>query len=686
MCRRSEYFKRYTLLAAIFLFAFGSVGVYASVPTEEDFTDLSLEELMEIEITSVAKKSQKLFEAPAAVFVVTAEDIRRSGVTSIPEALRMVPGLQVARIDSNKWAITSRGFNGRFANKLLVLIDGRSVYTPLFSGVFWNVQDTFMEDIDRIEVIRGPGASVWGANAVNGVINIITKEARGTQGTLVSGGIGTEEHGFVGARHGNELGSDGHWRIYAKYFNRDHFVDSSGEDGADDWRSFRAGFRADIEPSHRHTLTLQGDIYDGAMGERSLPPMLVPPFAEIVDADVEVFGGHLLSRWTHDFSEASDMTLQLYYERTEREQVTTGGARHTVDAEFQHRFRLLKAQEIIWGLGYRFSQEKAKGIELLDDSREDHLFSAFVQDETTLVPDRLYLTLGSKFEHNDYTGFEIQPSGRLLWILQEGHTLWTSVARAVRTPSRIEHDVVFNEIAVVPPGSDFTALPSLPSSLPFPVQIGMIGNNDLRSEELLACEGGYRFSLWNRLTLDLAVFYNVYDNLRSTEIGDPSFAFSPGLPHIVVPILLDNKMDGETYGVELATELKPLPWWSLMAAYTFLQIQLHVDEDSTDVTSESAEGDSPHHQLSIRSSMDLPRGFALDAWVRYVDRLPSQDVSSYITMDIRIGGRPFDWLEFSIVGQNLIEDRHAEFEPELSFPISAYEVQRSVYGKVTWSF
>ena len=352
---------------------------------------------MNINITSVAKRPQKISEAAAAVFVITQEDIRRSGVTSIPEALRMVPGLEVARVDASKWAISSRGFNGRFASKLLVLIDGRSVYSPLYSGVFWEVQDTLLEDVERIEVIRGPGASLWGANAVNGVINIITKKAYDTQGSIVYGGLGTKDRGLGGVRFGAKIGDDLYYRVFAKYNNRDSSVDSFGDTASDDWDIVIGGFRIEWLPSNSNTFTLQGNITKSNLMERGVITSLSPPYMSIVNQDADHKGWDILTRWRHEVSNSIDFELQLYYDRTNRQSGVLGEIRNTFDSDLQCRLALGR-HEIVWGLGYRVTRDNMDNsftITLDPGNRSDKLFSAFLQDEIALFENLLYLTLGS---------------------------------------------------------------------------------------------------------------------------------------------------------------------------------------------------------------------------------------------------------------------------------------------------
>lgn len=640
---------------------------------------LSIEDLLETEVTSVSKRTEKVAHAAAAVFVITNDDIRRSGVTTIPEALRMVPGLQVTRIDASKWAITSRGFNGRFANKLLVLIDGRSVYTPLYSGVFWDIQDMLMEDIDRIEVVRGPGATLWGANAVNGVINIITKHAKYTQGGLVSLGVGTEERGFGSIRYGASLGNDAYCRVYTKYFNRDNSVDTSGAEMADEWDALRGGFRIDWQKSDHSAMTLQGDIYNGDAGQTITLASLNPPYTNTVNENIETKGGNILLRWNRNFSEYSDIVLQMYYDRNEHNEIVTHIIQDTFDIDFQRRLRVGKSHELIWGLGYRFLHDDINdsfNASFNPDSRGDNLFSAFLQDDLTLIKDRLRFTVGSKFEHNDYTGFEVQPNGRLLWTLSDDHIFWAAISRAVRTPSRGEHDGRINS-QVIPP-----LTPENPT--PFPVVVSIITTRNFDSEKLLAYELGYRIRPVHQLSFDLSLFYNDYNGFRSTEYGTSYFEPQPPPGHFVTPIFLNNKIFGETYGVEMVSELQMFPWCRIRASYAFLQIQMHTSDPANSFL-RSMEDDFPHNQVSLQTSMNVLKNLECDVWFRYVDSLPGQDVGSYVTLDVRLGWNPCEHLEMSLMSQNLLDRRRLEFMPEI-LDISPTEIERSIYGKIIWHF
>ncbi len=505
--------------ASLVIVAVGGIAT-AQGTADDDLTQLSIEELMNVEIFSAAKKTQKLFDTPAAAFVITREDIRRSGATSVPEVLRIVPGVEVAQISASEWAISIRGFNDRFASKLLVLIDGRSVYTPLFSGVYWGPQDTvLLEDVESIEVVRGPGGTLWGANAVNGVINIRTRQARDTQGALATV-LGGNQESNAALRYGDRLGENGYYRVYAKGFRRDALRDAEGDRAHDAWDQVQGGFRADWTLSGRDELTLQGDFYDGQPDQTLTISSLTPPSAPIVEDSVDLRGGNLLFRWKRQLGADSEWILQTYYDANERREVDLDQRIDTFDIEFQHRFPWGDRQEITWGLGYRSVRDDLDGsftVSFDPTSRRTELYSAFVQDEIRLL-DHLRLTLGSKFEHNDYTGFEIQPTARLLWQVDPQQSVWGAVSRAVRTPSRSDSDIRIN----------LAGIPGTPPTL-----LSIFGNEDLDSEELLSFELGYRSEPRRDLSLDVTAFYNRYDQLINVE-GSASFELTPPPPHVVL--------------------------------------------------------------------------------------------------------------------------------------------------------
>jgi iron complex outermembrane receptor protein len=506
------------------------------------------------------------------------------------------------------------------------------------------VQDTFLEDIDRIEVISGPGATLWGANAVNGVINITTRSSKDTQGLLLEGGGGTELRGFGGVRYGGELATNLHYRVYGKFFDRDSAVLPNGNDATDDWYMGQGGFRMDWEASDINLLTLQGDLYGGRIAQPG------------TNGDIRVDGGNLIGRWSHTISESSDFKLQLYYDDTHRNiPGTFAEDLDTYDVDFQHRFPLGDRNDIVWGLGYRLIEDdvaNTPALAFLPARLSRQWFSGFVQDEIALVKDRLQLTLGTKIEHNDYTGFEYQPSGRLAWKLTQRQTVWGAISRALRTPSRIDNELF------------------APGTPPF---VLLQGGTNFVSEELLAYELGYRVQLHPRLTLSVAAYYNDYDKLRSVERVNPTNAF---------PIVIANGQSGESYGAELTADYRVTDRWRLRAGYSELQIHIRPKPGSTDTSHGSTESNDPNHQFFLRSSLDLPGHFALNGGFRYVSHIANQSVPGYGELDVRLAWMPIPNLELSIVGQNLLHDHH----PEFGALTSRQEIERSVYGKVSWSF
>jgi iron complex outermembrane recepter protein len=652
-------------------------GYAANMPPVDDrpkdLTELDLEQLMKIEVTSVSKQAQPISQAAAAVFVISQEDIRRSGVTSIPEALRMAPGIQVARIDSHRWAISARGFNGEFANKLLVLMDGRTLYSPLYSGVFWDVQDTVLEDVDRIEVIRGPGTSLWGANAVNGVINIITKKAKDTQGLLAVAGAGTEERGFTTLRYGGSIGADTQYRLYGKHFERDNFSRMNGSPGHDSWRNTSGGFRLDHEATSRDSIMVQGSHYKGSADSELREQLLVAPFQQDLLSRVHFSGSHILSRWKHAFDDGSSFVVQSYYDRTEREGAVLSEHHDIFDVDAQHAFGWGQAQRIVWGGGYRAIHNRftnSDQISLIPSTRFTSLFSGFIQDEITLVPDRLAFIGGTKLEHNDFIGFVVQPSGRVRWTPTDRLTFWGSVSRGVRTPSLSEDDIRVRQ----------QTFPGLPPTL-----VAGFGNRGFQGETVAAYELGSRWQAHEQFSIDVAAFFNRYDNLRSFEQGTPFLATNPAPPHVVVPFHVGNKLSAETYGVEVYSEWRPYDWWRLHATYTYLMIRM-LPGISTDPTGKTPEGESPRHQGSLRSLMKLPGNLELDLWGRYVDRLPAIAIPGYFDLDVRLGWRPIESFDISVVGQNLVEPQRPEFLSTLGSQASSQQIQRGMYVKLTWRY
>lgn len=656
------------------LVAAGAEGDAAGVSTNrlETLMSLSLEDLLHSEVTSVSKRPQDMFDSAAAVFVITGDDIRRSGARSFPEALRLAPGVNVGQIDANKWGVATRGFNDRFTGQLLVLIDGRSVYSPLNDGVFWDVQDYLLEDIDRIEVIRGPGGALWGANAVSGVINIITKSAKNTTGGFASGGYGSEERGFGEARYGWKLADDLYARAYLKYRNLDAL-----EEGHDAWDALQGGFRADWDRDEL-LLTVQGDGYTGTRHHQQVIPQYSPPYLPVFDERFQVSGGNALARMTRRFSEESELQLQAYFDRAERTETAFGNVIDTYDVDVQHRFALPLRQNFMYGVGYRYMSDRYFNKAPLwlsydPPDRGVQVFGGFVNDEVELVEDRLRLTLGTKLEHNDYTGWEAQPNARIAWTPTYRQTVWAAVSRAVQVPGRSANDIhVLLPVEPTPAGA-----PPLP---PFPLFVRGNGNPGIESLELLANEVGYRIQPTDRVSFDVAGFYSSYRKFSMGQGGIPYYEGAP-TPHLIYPLTTVNGASGETYGVELSSDWLVMDGWRLGGTYSFLETQLHGFSSGTE-----GEGKDPQHNVSLRSSMDLPGNLQLDLWGRYVDQLPALNIPGYFDFDARLGWRPQKNLELAVVGQNLLEPARLEFEGSAFDRTIATQVQRGVYFQVSVRF
>jgi iron complex outermembrane receptor protein len=645
--------------------------------SQPDLSDISLDTLANTEITSVSRKAERLSQAAAPVFVISQEDIRRSGLSSIPELLRMVPGVTVAQIDANTWAITARGFNEYLADKLLVLIDGRTAFDPLSSGVYWDVQDTVLEDIERIEVIRGPGATLWGANAVNGVVNIITKKAKDTQGSLVTATGDSAKGGQAAIRYGGELGDRGYYRIFAKSVGQDSFTDALGNQAADNWSSLRAGFRTDWVLSPRDDLTVQGDLYKGNEGQTVQGLVsLSPPFTGTFSDRTDMSGANLLGRWHRAVSDRFDTTVQVYFERANRDQIgILGELRHTIDLEFSQHLAVKRRHDLVWGADYRFATDSTAGslnISFNPASRTTNLYGAFLQDEITLLPDRLSLAVGSKIEHNSFSGFAVQPNARLLWDVRPRYTIWLSVSRASESSSRFDADIRVNEGASSGPGGVTTLLSSF-------------GTPDLPPENVVAYQLGQRVQARKWLSFDVATFYNHYTNRHTQEPGVAFFEDNPPPLHLVDPTLTASNISGETHGVESFAKVIVAKHWNLSAGYTLFEIHLHPSPASQDfTTAKESEGSSPRNAYQLRSELNLPHNLEFDTAVYYTGRLPGPQIPGYARVDTRLGWRRSERSEISIGGQNLLDPRHFEFG-SVQF-VNATQVGRNVYGKFTWLF
>jgi iron complex outermembrane receptor protein len=629
-------------------------------PASSDLKRLSIEELMDVQVTSVTRHPEKLLQAAAAIQVITREDIRRSGATTLPEALRLADNLEVAQKNSHDWAISARGFNTDVANKLLVMIDGRTVYSPLFSGVFWDAQDYLLEDIERIEVISGPGGTLWGANAVNGIINIITRSAADTQGAYFEAGGGEHPQGFAGGRYGGSLAPGVDFRVYAKYLDTDGEVLPTGADARDGWHQGRGGFRVDAAPSGADKLSFHGDFYNGHEGQAAAAPT------------DNMSGGNLVGQWGHTFSEHSDLNIQTYYDRTELTRPVAPYVLNTItlapagtfrdhldtyDVDLQHRFALRSWNEIVWGGGYRRTHDVAQnalGLGFLPATLDQNLFSAFLQDEVRLGS-RWSVIVGSKIEHNDYTGYEFEPNIRAQWTATASQTLWSAISRAARTPSRVDRDL----------------------AEPVKPVVVLEGGRDFGSEYVTAYELGYRGQLGGRVTGSLSTFYNDYTDVRSTSIT----------PSTLIPVFFANNLEGHTYGAELSGSWQVLDQWSLHLGYDFLKEHLGVKPGAFDLSNGLNETADPQHQANLRSALTL-RAVEWDTTLRWVDDLtinngPIPDkVPPYAELDSRLAWHLSPRWELSVAGRNLLHARH----PEYGIPGPAQiEIARSVYGKMVWT-
>jgi iron complex outermembrane receptor protein len=628
-----------------------------------DLLSLSLDELADVQITISARRPQRQWDTPAATAIIPSEDVVRSGLTSLPEALRLAPGVQVARATSNRWAVGIRGFASTLSRSVLALIDGRSVYTPLFAGVYWEQQHVLFEDVDRIEVVRGPGGTLWGANAVNGVINVVTKTAHDTRGLYAEAGAGNVERGFGALRYGGALGEAASYRVYGKYFDRGPEYHRNGAD-YDDWALGQGGFRVDWDPRPGTRFTLVGDAYDGRLGQRRPVAQFTPPFVRTVDSDADVSGASALGRWRRQTGATGAFSVQTWYDRTDRTEAYFDESRDTFDIEVQHDRAFGGRHHLAWGAAYRVTSDRTTGVPtpFFDpEDRTDDVFSAYAQDEARLAGGRFVLTAGAKVEHNDYTGFEVQPSARLLWAVTPRQRAWFAVSRAVRTPSRADADqrqTVFLQAQG-------------------PIFLRATGDPGFESERARVFEAGYRLHPVPRLSLEVAAFQDDYAGLLGGRIGTIFVETSPGPPHLVIPVHFGNLLEGETWGGELSVDARPVARWRLHGAYSYLRLAVRPEQPAPPgVTPDAARLSSPRHQWFVRSSVDLPRRVLLDAYFRWVDEVPAQRVPSYASLDLRLAWRPAPALELAVVGQNLLDPHHPEW--------GTVEVRRGVYGQVSF--
>jgi iron complex outermembrane receptor protein len=660
--------------ALVFLGLAAPLLLFGQKPVSRDLTGASLEDLMNMEVTSVSKKEQKLSKTGAAVFVITQEDIRRSGSTNIPDLLRMVPGADVAQIDANKWAIGLRGFNDRYADKVLVLIDGRSVYTPSFSGVYWDQQNVPLENIERIEVIRGPGGTVWGANAMNGVINIITKSAKSTHGGLISASTGSQDVARGLAQYGGRIGQSGAYRIFGEAFKIGTSERPGGGEAVDGWHLEHGGFRADWDLSPRDSVMVQGDMYRTGESQtfttllaNSLPlPVTLNEQFSTNDADV-------LGRWNRTLGSGASLSLQMYYDRSDRREQGGGDTLNTVDFDFQHHLVLGSRHDVVWGAGYRLVRDSITpgyATTFIPLDQTTSLFSTFLQDEIRLT-NSLWLTVGSKFEHNSYTGFELEPSARLVWTPTDRQAIWMSASRAIRQPDRADSGLQ-SDVATFPlPGGAFGV-------------VRLLGTADRRAEELRDYEAGYRARISKRVSLDIATYASLYRNLLTNEPGARFFTTGPS-PLLVSPLYFDNKAHAFSYGVEVFANWNVTPRWRISPGFGGIHMEVDPDPGSGDTTVTNIPGNTPTRQFQVRSFLNLSRRLDWDTSLFHTGALhDAQSTPGYTRLDTRLGWRIGERVELSLAGQNLLKGTHPEFHDQNG--LTHIFLERRFVAKVTWRF
>jgi iron complex outermembrane recepter protein len=646
------------------------------IAASSDLTQMSIEDLMNLEVTSGAKKEEPLQRTAAAIFVITSEDIRRSGATNLPDVLRMAPGLDVSQTNANSWNVSSRGFNDAFANKMLVLVDGRTVYSPIFSGVFWDAQDILLADVERIEVITGPGAALWGTNAVNGVINIITKTAAKTPGATVTAGGGNVVGGYGAGQYGGQLPGGGTYRLYAKGFSTESVPGAADLGPQDGWNLQHGGFRADWTLNSRDSLTVEGDLFrsDG-QGTTNFTTSLTPLTFAPVPGGLEDHGGSLLAHWKRTFSARSEISLQVYFDHESADAGFVTGTSNTVDVEFQHHLAVGKRHDIVWGVDYRAIQIETIGgmpVSFTPPRAFENLASGFAQDEIELMPGRLRLTLGGRVQREYSTGVDFQPDARLLWTPTTRQAVWLAASRALRGISPADTSVAAFLGPVPGPGG----LLIVPEAL---------GNPDIRPEAEIAFQIGYRAQVTSSISVSATAFLNHYTRLEGENAGTPIFESGSGIPFLLLPETADNKIDGQTHGIEFFGNWKPVSIWKLSGGYTWLDGVFRDGSADAAPNTTASTLNAPHHQFSIRSNLDLPHRVEFDSALYRVGPLDLLGVPGYYRLDARVGWRVGEHAEFSVVGQNLLSSSHIESASDADW-FAAIAVRRSYYAKMTWHF
>jgi iron complex outermembrane receptor protein len=645
-----------------------------------DLTEVTLEDLMNIQVTSASRKEERAEDVPAAVYVLTDDDIRRSGMTSVPDLLRLVPGVQVAQINSSKWAVSVRGFNSLYSNKVLVLVDGRSVYNLLFAGALWDTEDLMLEDIDRIEVIRGPGAAVWGANAVDGVINILTRSAADTKGLLVRAGGGTFDRSNVAVRYGGTAGSNGSYRSYAQLSDHGDSVLASGGAANDNWRSLTSGFRGDWSMGP-DAYMFQGTVSAGQ--QRPLWVNLNPSTSGQLDtsgvSDTQV--GDVLGRWTHTRGNGATLQLQSFVDVAHRRESIGDYHHHTLDLDAVYHTALGKRNDLVLGGGYRYISEAVDGglgYSFNPNSLQENLINAFAQDDIWLVGHRVKLTLGSKFEHYADEGLGVQPTARIMWSVKPRQHLWAAVSRALRTPSLVDEGIHV----------DFP--PTIPAATPggppggLPVAVSLFGNPAAQTERLISTETGYRLDIGTRATIDVTGFVGHYTDLQTTEPGAPSLIFIGGRPVIYVPTTFGNLLTADTRGAEVTGRLVLSGAWLVDGTFSAFHLTPHPDAASHDPLAKTSDGTAPTYQWRGHSALSLGPRAQADELVFYDGALSQAGIPAYTRADVRFEWKLTPRLSAIAEGQNLLSPSHAEFAGNSSQV--ATQVPRSGSFRLTWRY
>lgn len=669
--------SQFYFIVAVFLVS-GNFIFQGGFASEYDLTSLSIEDLMNIQVSLDTRQDKSIADAAAAIYVITKEDIESMGCHSIMDLLRMVPGMHVGNLNNNIFAITARGLNSYASNKLQVLIDGRSIYTPIFSGVVWDAIDLVLDDIEQIEVIRGPGATLWGSNAVNGIINIKTKNAFDTKGFYVKAGMGNEIKSLVETRFGQQRSPKLSYRIYGKYFTKDAALFKDGTDADDDWILYRTGFRMDYLASTRNVITVHGNIYQGEAGQT----------AQVVNEDNEHFfpvnniaklnGAHLLANWDHTISDRSEYSLKLYWDYQSRDEpILFNGFFHQFDADFQHAIRLQNIHQFIYGFNYHGQYSKSNDayyIKFDPVSRYDHIYSAFFQDEISLAKNKFRMIMGSKFEHNKYTGLEIQPSFRMIYKPNANIAFWCAQSRAVRTPARVELDMFVENIVL----SDFNSPISQGMNLQFSQSSVVNG----QSEVLNSTEAGVRFRLAQNINFDIAGYYHDYDQIRSSNINRIEYGIVNNAPFVRIQNVLNNNVRIWSKGIELAVDYKPFKSWMIRGGYSYIDLSGSlINKNLTGAFFGDPNQKNPNHQATLLNHITFSKWFDLAMFGRYVDNIQRYGVKSYYELDIQIKSQLNKHFDLIFLGKNLLHGNHQEFNEDNLPMISTY-MQRSIWGGI----